>query len=801
MSIASPHPQRILMVEDSDVQALELRRALENAGYDVTRAASAEEALELLNHGIPDLVIADLELPNMDGRELTRTLRQNPRTRAVPVLMVTSASARDDERAGLESGADAYVQKSRDLQPLLMRTAALLRSAWQETPQEGADFRRARVVVLDSSATQRLHLQQLLASDFSMQAAADLEAVIRSLSGAEPPDCVIVNLLDVRIDGVAACERLVHARDSEGPSSLGCLIVGVGGRAVADGDLVRAAFLAGADDVVGSIADTELLRLRLRALLRRQAVQREVRRLEAERATAHATSEHFRLLVEGVLDYAIFMLDTEGRVTTWNGGAERIKGYASDEIVGQHFSTFYTPDQRARGEPERALRMAREEGRYEVEDQRLRKDGSVLWAHVVIDPIRNAHGDLIGYAKITRDVTERREAAEQLQEARVALMQAQKMEAIGQLTGGIAHDFNNMLAGIIGGLSLLDRRIKAKRYDETKDLIDAALTSANRAASLTSRLLAFGRRQTLDIQANDVNAIVSSMRMLVERTLSENISLETDFKAPEAWAMTDASQLESAILNLVINARDAMPEGGRLRVETEFRRIAKASAGECAPGEYVTITVRDSGHGMSKDVLAKAFDPFFTTKPIGQGTGLGLSMVYGFMRQAGGQVLVESEVGKGTAVTMWLPRASARAEAAPSKVVRAQGAGETVLVVEDDPQVRMMIGEALNELGYKGWLHEEAAAILPILEDRSQHIDLLISDVGLPGVDGRKLAEMARAIRPDLKVLFITGYAQHAGVRSEFLSEGMDMIVKPFSLEGLAEAIGRILAIKGAANQ
>jgi len=797
MSQSSPQTlQRVLLVEDSDVQALELRLALENAGYEVSRAASAEEALEILNHGIPDLIIADLELPNMDGRELTRTLRQNQRTRAVPVLMVTSASAREDERAGLESGADAYVQKSRDLQPLLMRAAALMRSARQEASAEGADFRRARVVVLDSSVTQRLNLQQVLSNDFEMHASGDLDEVVRSLSAGEAPDCVIVNLLDVRIDGVAACERLSHARDQDQGASHGCLVVGVGGRAVADGDLVRAAFLAGADDVVGSIADTELLRLRLRSLLRRQAMQREVRRLELERASAHATSEHFRMLVEGVLDYAIFMLDADGRVTTWNAGAERIKGYGADEIVGAHFSRFYTDEQRAGREPERALRMARDEGRYEVEDRRVRKDGSTFWAHVVIDPIRSPAGELVGYAKITRDITERREAAEQLQEARVALMQAQKMEAIGQLTGGIAHDFNNMLAGIIGGLSLLERRIKAKRYDETKDLIDAALTSANRAASLTSRLLAFGRRQSLDIQANDVNAIVTSMRMLVERTLSENITFETAFQAAEAWAMTDASQLESAILNLVINARDAMPEGGHLRVETGAARLGKGAGGDCAPGEYITVTVRDSGHGMSEEVLAKIFDPFFTTKPIGQGTGLGLSMVYGFIRQAGGQVVVESEVGKGTAVTMWLPRASARRDAEPRQSLRAQGAGETVLVVEDDAQVRLMIGEALAELGYRGELYEDAGTLLPVLEDKGKHVDLLISDVGLPGVDGRKLAEMARAIRPDLKVLFITGYAQHAGVRSEFLADGMEMIVKPFSLEGLAEAISKILSVK-----
>jgi PAS domain S-box-containing protein len=517
------------------------------------------------------------------------------------------------------------------------------------------------------------------------------------------------------------------------------------------------------------------------AELRATKARLEQRISEAGRAAhgaATATrevSEQFRVLVQGVVDYALYLIDPEGRVTTWNAGAERIKGYTAEEVVGRHFSVFYTPEDREAGEPAYALETARRTGRFEKEGWRVRKDGSRFLGNVVLDAIRDDEGRLIGFAKITRDITEQRRAQRELEDTRAALVQAQKMEMVGQLTGGLAHDFNNMLAGIIGALNLMQRRIAAGRYDEVGKYVEAAVTSAHRAASLTSRLLAFGRRQSLDIKPVDVAAAVSSMEILLARSIGENVRLT--MKLGPAVAMTDANQLEAAILNLAVNARDAMPDGGELVIE----------AGAAEDG-FVTVVVRDTGHGMAPDVLEKVFEPFFTTKPIGQGTGLGLSMVHGFVNQSGGSIAIASKPGEGATVTIRLPPA----DRGPPKVEHgarhvAEGAGESVLVVEDDPQVRMLVLEVLNELGYRTLEAGDAPQALAQLEN--EHVDLLISDVGLPGLNGRQLAEMARSRAPGLRVLFMTGYAEHAKVRSSFLDAGMDLITKPFDIDVLAARI------------
>ncbi len=779
----------ILVVEDSDVQALELRSVLETNGYHVSRADSAERAMDMLNDDVPDLIVADYQLPSMDGRELTRQLRLNERTRVVPIVLMTG-DERIGERAGLESGADAYVPKSRDPEPLLLRISALLRSRRHARAEPGAQFRRGELLVIDSSNTKRLQLQSVLQKEgYLVTAVATPEEGARFMSEGAT-DCVVVNLLDAKFDGIATCAELSRLRDqraADNDSRQPFLVVGVGEGKSTNEDLLKAAFAAGVDDVVSSASDTELLRLRLRALVRRQLMIDEARRLDDERSSARQALEQFRILVEGVTDYALYMLDPSGMVSTWNAGAQRIKGYRADEIIGKHVSHFYTEEERNRGDADRALRIAREEGRYETEAERVRKDGTRFWAHVVIDPIFTDTGVLRGYAKITRDITELKAATHELQETRSALMHAQKMESIGQLTGGIAHDFNNMLAGIIGALNLIKRRIEAQRYDDANKFIEAAQTAANRAASLTSRLLAFGRRQSLDIKPVDVNESIASMRILLDRTMGENVTIETDFDAEELWASTDISQLESAILNLAINARDAMPNGGSLRIET---RHAAASN-----SELISVTVRDSGTGMSPEVLANVFEPFFTTKPIGQGTGLGLSMVYGFVNQSGGRVQIDSEVGKGTSVTLLLPRGSPEAavEQAEAPQPENHGAGKTVLVVEDDPQVRMLILEVLRDLRYRAIEASDPEQALAALRSHN-NVDLMVSDVGLPGMNGRQLAEIARGSRPTLKILFMTGYAAEASVRSEFLEPGMEMMLKPFQLEGLTAKIREMLS-------
>ncbi len=779
-----PH---ILVVEDSDEQALELRAVLEANGYHVTRSSSAEAAIDLINRDIPDLIVADDQLPNMDGREFTRQLRLNEHTRAVPIVLVTS-DAGIGERAGLESGADVYVPKSPDPQPLLMRIGALLRGRRHNRQEPGALLRRGRLLLLDSSPTKRLQLQSLLSREGYQVEGASSPDEARAFMAREHADCVVVGLLDPKFDGLEACRQLAQIRETLAARDhvqQAFLIVGLGGVKAADDDLVKSAFAAGIDDVVTSTADTDLLRLRLRALVRRQLMTDEAERLNEERSSARQALEQFRILVEGVTDYALFLLDVSGRVATWNSGAQRIKGYRAEEIIGEHFSRFYNDEEKA--EADRSLRKALEEGRFEIEGQRVRKDGTKFWANVIIDPIFNETGSLRGYAKITRDITEKRKAQEELQAARTALMHAQKMEAIGQLTGGIAHDFNNMLAGIIGGLSIVKRRLESGRYEEAVKFVDAAQTSANRAASLTSRLLAFGRRQSLDIKPVDVNAAIASMRILLDRTMGENVVVETRFDRAELWASTDVAQLESGILNLAINARDAMPEGGALTIET-----AETEGEDGLPS--VSVIVRDSGTGMAPNIIANVFEPFFTTKPLGQGTGLGLSMVYGFIKQSGGDVQIESAVGKGTEVVIRLPACSPdTAETLdPATPGETQGDGRVVLVVEDDPQVRMLILEVLRDLRFRAIEAGDPDRAITILE-KQERIDLLISDVGLPGMNGRQLAEIARRERPELKVLFMTGYAAEAAVRSEFLDAGMDMLTKPFTLDDLTGKIQRMV--------
>jgi len=505
-------------------------------------------------------------------------------------------------------------------------------------------------------------------------------------------------------------------------------------------------------------------------------------------------NEQFRLLVQGVVDYAIYMLSPEGDISTWNAGAQRIKGYASSEALGRHFSMFYTQEAIAAREPWRALEEAAEKGHVEMEGWRIRKDGSRFWASGIIDAVRNEAGELIGFAKVTRDITEKREAQQTLEDTREALVQAQKIESIGQLTGGIAHDFNNMLAGIIGALNLLDRRIKAKRYDETGKYVAAALDAANRAAALTSRLLSFGRRQSLDIKPVNVADAARSIRAMLSSGMGENIKIEMKISDESLMALADLHQLESAILNLGLNARDAMPDGGVLTFATSRVRCGGERRSELEPGDYVTLSVSDTGTGMTADVMEKAFEPFFTTKPSGAGTGLGLSMVYGFVKQSGGHVKIESVEGLGSTITLYLKQApnDGSVDAPPKRDAAPEGRGEVVLVVEDDRHVRMLVMDVLEELGYGAKEASDANAAIPHLESKAR-IDLLITDVGLPGLNGRQLADIARHHRPDLRVLFLTGYAAHASVRSEFLAQGMDLMTKPFELDALAAKIKEML--------
>ena len=449
------------------------------------------------------------------------------------------------------------------------------------------------------------------------------------------------------------------------------------------------------------ITERKVLEVRLLAL--GEALEARVRErtqeLEASNARLRESERRFRLLVEGVTDYAIYMLDPEGKVVNWNPGAERLKGYASTEILGQHFSRFYTEEDRRNGLPGQFIGQAIATGKYEGEGWRVRKDGSRFWASVVIHAIRDADGQLVGFAKVTRDLTERREAEEQLR-------QIQKMEAIGQLTGGIAHDFNNLLTVISGNLETLQRRLGDQADDRLQRSISSALQGASRAALLTHQLLAFSRRQTLEPKSVSVNTLITRTSELLHRTLPETISIETVLAGGVWNTFVDANQLENCLLNLAVNARDAMPDGGRLTIEAANVYLDEdySAGAEVPAGQYVGIFVSDTGVGMTPDIAGRAFDPFFTTKEVGRGTGLGLSQVYGFVKQSGGHVKIYSEVGAGTTIKIYLPRllsAATADEARPAAPAVPRGNQETILIVEDEAAVRSFAVDLARELDYQ----------------------------------------------------------------------------------------------------
>jgi PAS domain S-box-containing protein len=537
-------------------------------------------------------------------------------------------------------------------------------------------------------------------------------------------------------------------------------------------------------------------------------ITRDITERRAAQQALFDSERRFRLLVEGVTDYALYMLDPNGIVTNWNTGAERIKGYKADEVVGQHFAKFFTEEDRSKGFPFKALQTAMLEGRFESEGWRVRKDGTRFWANAIIDAIKDESGTLLGFAKITRDITERRQAQIALDKAQAQRNQAQKMEALGQLTGGVAHDFNNLLTVIIGNLESMQRAIAPGGVPDADRLarsIDHAMRGAERAASLTQRLLAFSRRQPLDPKTIDVGRLVTGMSELLRRTLGEHVAIETVLAGGLWRVLVDPNQLEVSILNLAVNARDAMPNGGKLTIETANAMLDETYAAlqsEVVPGQYVVISITDSGSGMSREVQARAFEPFYTTKDIGHGTGLGLSQVYGFVKQSGGHVKLYSEEGLGTTVKLYLPRQLADDEAAPEPsaadhVPRSQS-GETILVVEDDDDVRAHSTGILRELGYTVLEAPVAAAGLQLL-GRHPGIRLLFTDVGLPGgMNGRQLADAARQLRPDLKVLFTTGYARNAIVHDGRLDPGVALITKPFTYAALAAKLSDMLDTHGA---
>ena len=501
------------------------------------------------------------------------------------------------------------------------------------------------------------------------------------------------------------------------------------------------------------------------------------------------SEEQFRLLVQGVTDYAIYMVDAQGIVTSWNVGAQRIKGYAPEEIIGRSFALFYDEGDRQAGVPQKSLENAAREGKLQSEGWRVRKDGTRFWAHVLIQPIRDEAGVIQGYAKVTRDVTEQRHAQEALEQAREALFQSQKMDALGQLTGGIAHDFNNLLMVFLSTLNLLRKQLAGD--DKATALLDAAIQGAQRGSTMTQRLLAFARRQELNTEAVDVPALVHGMADLLARALGPSINIETRFPLLLDKIHGDANQLELALLNLAINARDAMPQGGSIVIAGQPELVEEGHASALPSGRYIRLSLTDTGEGMDDETLARAAEPFFTTKDVGKGTGLGLPMVHGLAEQLGGRLVLKSRKGEGTTVELWLkvaqPEVAAPAEpvAKPaSEALTPVAAPMVVLVVDDDSLVLMSTVAMLEDLGHVVVEASSGLQALAILRD-NQAIEAMMTDHAMPLMTGVQLAEKARVQRPGLPIILASGYAELPQ------GSGADLIRlrKPYRQEELSRAL------------
>ncbi len=632
---------------------------------------------------------------------------------------------------------------------------------------------------------------------------------------AHRPDLILLDVKLPDINGLEVCQIIKR----EFPT---ILVLQISASFVTPGDRTLG-LDSGADSYLIQPVEPQELIAAVRALLRMRRAEQAAREI----------NERYRVIVDSAVDYAIITLDLAGAITSWSTGATAVLGYEPDEVIGHGGAILFTDEDRIAAVPATEMATALSQGRAADERWMRRKGGGVFWASGQMVPLRDAGGGVNGFLKILRDQTSEKQAEEELrlfndelerevqartrdlQEANSALRleieerertqdalrQAQKMEAVGQLTGGIAHDFNNLLTVVIGGAEGLDRRLPPDAADLRRRAA-MILEAARRAASLTHRLLAFSRQQALDPKPTALADLVNGMLEILRRTLGEHVEIETS-SVDNLWLVSiDRNQLENTVLNLAVNARDAMPQGGKLTIQTANVDRAAALAPTrdwLKPGQHVRLTVRDTGTGMAKDVIDKAFDPFFTTKGVGQGTGLGLSQVYGFVKQSGGQIEIDSTVGEGTTINIYLPRLTGAADRgsamlpAPAAVDVAPP-GQAVLVVEDEDVVRAFSTEALREMGLTVVEAADGASALAAL-DHHADICMLFADLGLPGgLNGRQLADEVRRRRPEIKVLLTTGYTRNTVIHEGRLDEGVNLLSKPFTYETLAARVKEILA-------
>jgi PAS domain S-box-containing protein len=830
----------ILLADDNVDMRSYVARLLKGAGYQVETVADGEAALVAARALKPRLVLSDVMMPNLDGIGLMDALRADPETSGIPVILLSARAGEEAKVEGLRAGADDYLTKPFSARELVARVDSNLKLA--NTRLEAERLLREETQILEeinrvgTAVSAELELEkavQVVTDSATRLSGAAFGAFFYNIVDDKGESYMLYTLSGVPREAFSnfpmprntavfaptfAGEATVRSADirkdprfgKNAPyyghpkghlpvvSYLATPVVSRTGEVLGGlffGHSKENMFDTRAERLVEAIAVQAAIAIDKARLYR--AVQRSEQNLElkvrertAELAQSNAQlteeiaqREHaegrFHQFVEGVTDYAIYALEPNGTVANWNAGAERIKGYAANEIVGRHFENFYTEEDRAAGVPARALKTAREEGKFEAEGYRVRKDGSRFWASVVINPIRDSSGELIGFTKVTRDITERRKAQEDLQRTQEQLAQAQKMEGIGQLTGGVAHDFNNLLTVILGNLETAQRASTSNpNPDRLARALEHAIQGAQRATSLTQRLLAFSRRSPLDPKPLDASRLVTGMSELLRRTLGEQITIESVLGGGLWRVLADPNQLEIAILNLAVNARDAMPDGGRLTIETANAHLDEAYAAsqtEVIPGQYVVISISDTGIGMSRETMARAFEPFFTTK----------------------------DIGHGTTVKLYLPRLLSSDEsdtlpaATPQQAPLSAG-GETILVVEDDSDVRANTTGMLRELNYNVLEAPIGSAALQMIQTHPE-IDLLFTDVGLPGgMNGRQLADAVHRIRPDLKVLFTTGYARNAIVHGGRLDPGVQLLPKPFTFAALASKVAELMDSKSA---